>query len=346
MRSSKAGASAPKTRQGGAGAAAFLLAALPILMLGAGGIEAAHWLFLRQTLSHVLFDAGRAAATRHGQPAALAQAFEDALRVLHPDPRQRHAALAQRRQALDGPPWRIRILRPTRAAFQDHGNTDIRVAAGSPARDLMLIRNDRQPEQHAGAQARGWPGGRGPVSGSTIFEANTLELELTWPQRPLLPGVAALLRGMAASAPPGDYRQRVLAQGWLPIVRRVTLSMHSHPAQWPDLPDGRVIHGALQSVSVAGNQPGCPGHAGCATQWPGSAPGATADPDGGPIANDSLLPVDSGIGADGQTPAGGDSPDNGGQAQDDSGAQAVADGGTGVDGDVADEMPACDPPLP
>lgn len=325
--------------QGGAGLVGFLLAALPIFALGAGGIETAHSLFLRQALSHVLFDAGRAAATQQAQPAVLAQAFEGALRALHPDPRQLHAALAQRRRSFEGLPWRIRILSPARAAFGDHSNTDIRAPAGSPAQGLALIRNDRQQAQHARALARGWPGGRGPASGTTIFEANTLELELIWPHRPLLPGVAAILRLMAGVTPPGDDRHPILAQGWLPIVRRVTLSMHSHPARWPDLPDGRVIHGAAQPLPDGAARPGCPDTGGCTPQWTGSVTGAPAASGNESGLHDRLAPPidarpDPGTGgADATTP---DTP------------SGIGSSGTANDTvqPVVDEAMSCDPPLP
>uniref|UniRef100_UPI0033424394 pilus assembly protein n=1 Tax=Castellaniella defragrans TaxID=75697 RepID=UPI0033424394 len=236
------------TRQHGVGMAEFLLAALPILLLGAGGIETAHWLLLRQSLSFALVEAGRAAATRQADPAALAQAFEDALHILHPQAGQRDAALAWRRRALNGLPWQIRIVRPARASFLDHAAPDLDSPAGGTAQGLTLIRNDRQHEQYLRGLGLGWPDGRGPASGETIFEANTLVLELTWPHRPLLPGIAALLRLMAGPATPADYRQRVLAQGLLPIMRSAALAMHSHPANWPDLADGRVVHDGPTSI--------------------------------------------------------------------------------------------------
>ncbi|MER1966228.1 hypothetical protein [Castellaniella sp. GW247-6E4] len=297
---------AATARQRGAGMAGFLLTALPVLLLGAGGIETAHWLFLRQSLGFALVEAGRAAITRQAEPAALAQAFERALRILHPQPPQLEAALAWRRHALDGLPWRIRIVRPARAAFLDHADADLG-ARGAPAR-LATIRNDRQDEQYRRDRAKGWPEGRGPTSGDTIFEANTLALELTWPHRPLLPGVAAVLRLMARPSAPSDYRQRVLAQGLLPIMRSTMLAMHSHPARWPDLADGRVVHegsaptGAAHASGCRAGAPACLPIHNEAGPVPG-VPGPGLAPATGADSLDSGTPADKKAGAGDQPPS-------------------------------------------
>ncbi len=335
--------------------AGFLLSALPVLLLGAGGIETAHWLFLRQSLGFALVEAARAAATRQAEPAALAHAFERALRILHPQPRQLGDALAWRRRALDGPPWRIRIIRPARAAFLDHADGDLGAQASGAAAGLATIRNDRQLEQHRRSVVAGWAEGRGPASGETIFEANTLALELTWPHRPLLPGVAAVLRLMAGPGSPQDYRQRVLAQGLLPIMRSTALDMHSHPARWPDLPDGRVVHGEPATRGAEGF-PACPdGSAACVPpgNGPGPAPGAT-DTGAAP-------PDDAALGTGPGDPAGGPGDlasglDDPARWTDDDAGGAANDGKTGPDADASPGAPdpdvtppgdglACDPPL-
>ncbi len=221
--------------------AGFLLAALPILALGLGGVEAAHWSGLRQTLSLALMEAARAGAVRQARPQAIAQAFEHSLRIVYPDPQAAQRVLQARRTVL-GAPWRIRIVRPSSDAFLDHADPDLRGPRDHPGQ--ALIRNDYQARQHAHRLSRGWPAGRGPQSGLTIHEANTLVLELWWPHRPLMPGAAALVRALAPLA--GDPIQaRLMAAGYLPFRRRVGIAMHTHPAAWPDLADGRVTHGAV-----------------------------------------------------------------------------------------------------
>lgn len=266
--------------------AGFLLASLPVLTLGLGGIEAAHWAGLRQTLSLALMEATRAGATRQARPQAIARAFEHGLRMVYPDPLATARALRERRTTL-GTPWRIRVARPLPEAFLDHADPDLRGPRDHPGQ--ALIRNDYQARQQALRLAQGWPAGRGPRSGLTIHEANTLVLELWWPHRPLLPGMAAIARALAPLA--GDPAQsRLMAAGYLPFRRRAAVAMQSHPAAWPDMADGRVTHGTAPPPAWNTSQPGpggtpdmsgrpSPG-AGGTVEWaaPPEAPDTAEDP--------------------------------------------------------------------
>ncbi|MFT0532815.1 TadE/TadG family type IV pilus assembly protein [Castellaniella hirudinis] len=233
------------TRQGGAGMVGFLLALPPLLGVGLGGVELAHWMHQRQAISLILADAARAGATRQARPQDIARAFETGLRQLYIQPQLIERALRTRRQAL-GTPWTMRILQPTPAAFRDHADPDVKGPRQHPGQ--ALIRNDYQARQHARRIAQGWPAGRGPQSGLTIHEANTLVIDLWWPQLPMIPGIAALIRGLAplSSDPIG---RRMMARGYLPMRRQVRMVMQSHPADWSDLADGRIRYAA-------------PGHAG------------------------------------------------------------------------------------
>ncbi|WP_368648860.1 hypothetical protein ABRY97_07255 [Castellaniella ginsengisoli] len=303
-------------RQRGAGAAGFLLAAIPILTLGLGGVEAAHWSGLRQTLSLALMESARAGAVRQASPQAIAQAFEHGLRMVYPDPDAAGRALRTRRTTL-GIPWHIRIVRPSPAAFLDHADPDLLTPRDHPGQ--ALIRNDYQPLQQARRLAQGWPAGRGPRSGLTIQEANTLVLDLWWPHRPLVPGTALLLRALAPLAA-DPVQARLMAAGYLPFRRRAGIAMHSHPAAWPDLADGRVTHEAMPqgwlaaipaqggtagpleaAVPAAGRTPGeaAPAGPSPAPQPPGAqeAPGANA------TARDEGMEADAGPGAAACEPA-------------------------------------------
>ncbi|CAM5197769.1 hypothetical protein CDEF62S_03118 [Castellaniella defragrans] len=222
------------------GLAGFLFTALPVLWLGLGGVELAHWMQLRQSLSLVLIETARVGATRQADPRPMALAFERGLRTIYPAEGEPARILAERRRNL-GLPWHIAIQRPTPEAFTDHADPELQ---GTRAyRGQALIRNEGQPRQHAARMAQGWPQGRGPASGLTIFEANTLRLALQWPHRPLLPGMAALIKGLAPWAQEPRSRQW-MAAGYLPFHRQVTVAMQSPPAAWPDLPDGRITHEA------------------------------------------------------------------------------------------------------
>ncbi|WP_323012475.1 hypothetical protein [Castellaniella sp.] len=239
-----------KSRQAGAGMVGLLLALPPLLALGMGGVELAHWMHLRQAISLILTDAARVGATRQANPQAIASAFESGLRQLYIQPDTIQQALAARRQAL-GTSWIMHIVQPNPAAFQDHADPDV-VGTRQPL-GQALIRNDYQAQQHAQRQAQGWPQGRGPQSGLNIHEANTLVINLWWPQRPMVPGIAAILQGLAPlnHDPVG---QQMMTQGYLPIRRQVRMVMQSHPADWPALADGRIRYatatGAPEAIAL------------------------------------------------------------------------------------------------
>lgn len=243
---------------------------------------------LRQTLSLALMEAARAGATRQAQPQSIADAFEHGLRMIHPHPQTLTRVLGEHRRTL-GIPWRIHILQPSPAAFLDHADPDVAGPRAFPGQ--ALIRNDYQEIQQARRQAQGWPQGRGPQSGLSIHEANALVMELWWPQRPLLPGVAAVVRALAPFGHDA-LSSRMMAAGYLPFRRRVSVAMQSHAASWPALPDGRILY--LDT--------GLPGPAAPPAPWPPpiAAPGdrvpdATAPPPHGTGAPPPWLPPDESI---------------------------------------------------
>lgn len=248
-------------RQSGMGAAGFLLTAVPILILGLGGVELAHGLFVRQALSHALIEAGRAAMADHAHPDTLAEAFEHALRPLFLKSGSLPRALAQRTRDTGQAPWQIHIVQPHRTAFTDHADPHLRIAEHPIGQ--RAINHDYQALQHERHLREGWPQGRGPASGQTIFQANTLTLELIWPHEPLTPGIKAIMR--ALNPADDSYRSRAMAYGYLPIPRSVSLAMQSHPVEWPDRSDGKVIHGEM------GNGPGSPPIS-CTGLWSRCAP--------------------------------------------------------------------------
>ncbi len=248
----------------------FAVALAPILLLGLGCLEVAHWLFLKQAISLALVEAGRAAITQHASPAVIETAFEHALQPLYPP--TAHATAAQRvQQALRDrqarqpgvPPWQIQILSPGSDAFIDFAQPGLNVPG---AASLPAIDNDYQALQHQRHQGHMGTEGRGTASGLTIFQANALVLRLTYPHQPLVPGIGGLLRVIAATSK--GYRKIALAAGYLPIQQEIVLTMQSHPVLWPDLPSRKVVrtaayeedeNAAWAENNVIKNQPHCRG---------------------------------------------------------------------------------------
>lgn len=254
----------------------FTLLALPILMLGMGSVELAHWAFMRQGINLALLEAGRAAITAHNQSERIIQGFEQALRPLYVSAsqdaaRKVHSALAQREQALGGAPWQIEVLSPSAGAFMDFADPALQF--GAPA-----INNHYLAEQAARHASPG------PVSGQSIHQANTLVLRLSWPHRPRQPWLARLLKPLGN--PDGSYRQRALARGYLPMARQITLLMQSHPVQWADHPSGKVLYRS----ELGGNGLACRGWL-CHADGPLTAASPALAPLATPPAENVLAPA-------------------------------------------------------
>lgn len=267
----------------GQGSVEFLLAAVPILLMGLGGIEAVHWYFVRQAVSLALLQAGRAAITQQADPVALDHAFAQALLPLYaaPAPQQAQArlqrAMQRRTHATLLPAWRIRLVSPSLAGFQDFASSAPELARSDA---LPVIDNDYLHEQHQRRMAQGWPQGRGPNSGQNTLQVNTLVLRLTWLHEPLLPGVRNLMRQLA----PDDTRYGSLAMkrgGFVPVQREIALVMQSHAVAWQLPAHGRVtrLTGLHASATAELAAEDARADSGSALELPGgqaAVPGANA----------------------------------------------------------------------
>ncbi|RTZ42529.1 pilus assembly protein [Candidimonas sp. SYP-B2681] len=249
-------------RQSGASLIEFSVVSVPILLLGLGSIEITQWFFHKQAVSLALLEAGRAAITQHANPATIEAAFEHGLLPLVPatkanTARQRlDAALNQRRQATGAAPWRIEVISPPASAFTDFHDPSLSIMQQT---GLPAINNNYIAEQDQRKRSQGWPDGRGPESGMTILQANTLVLRLTYLHEPVLPGMKGLIRKLGT--PNKSYATHAMALGgYLPIVQDVALVMQSHPVNWP-LPsrNGKIVGQQAQPHTAAAPAPSCHG---------------------------------------------------------------------------------------
>jgi hypothetical protein len=221
----------------------FSVAAIPVLLIGLGGIEAAQWFYIKQAISLALVQAGRAGIVEHANPQVIEAAFERALSPLYPPTagrtsKQRMQAKFAQRSAKTGlPPWQIEIISPSAQAFQDF--SDKQSLKGRQT-GLAAINNSYQAEQDKRHRAKGWANGLGPRSGLSIHQANTLVLRVTYLHEPLLPGMRGLMRALSART--DSYASQSMARGgYLPITQRATLTMQSDPLDWPSPPSRKVI---------------------------------------------------------------------------------------------------------
>lgn len=216
----------------GMAATEFLLVSIPLLLVGLGAFEAAHWHRTRQAAGFALLESARAGAVSHADPAAIEEAFRKALQPLGSSPPR----------LPDGqPPWRIEILSPRAAHFIDFPGPD--------TNGMRTISHAYQDLQHRRAVSLGRPGGRGSLSGDTIFGANTLSLRLQYLHAPLVPGMRSLLRQLGASLPDAGFAaQSMRRTGALPILQTVAVTMQSSPWDWQH--GGQVLPDAPSSTQA------------------------------------------------------------------------------------------------
>lgn len=230
--------------QSGSGILEFILVAIPIVFISLGGIELAAWLNLRQSLSLALMNAGRAASSLHAKPEVIAAAFENSLLMAYPKPVNLKRRLDKNKADL-GQAWQIKILNPTAATFYDHQSESAHIT--SIENKQARINNYYQDLQHTNNINKGLINGRGQKSKADIFQANTLQLELIWPQQPITPLIGKIILLLQpllskSTSRQQDFYQTVFAAGYLPFKRNISISMHSHPVLWASMPDKRVIY--------------------------------------------------------------------------------------------------------
>jgi hypothetical protein len=170
----------------------FCIAMLPVMMLGSLILEVTYWHTARQRLALAVSQAVDLAAMQHGAEAVAWQ------------------HLKQKRPELHIQLHDVQPTSETIAIFSDFTDPALSQQFGQPT-----IRHDFLMAQHEKYKSRGWISGRGPLSGQTILEANTLSLTVTGWHKPYLSWLGSVMR---------------LWQGHNHIAIRVTQSalMQSH----------------------------------------------------------------------------------------------------------------------
>ncbi len=235
-------------RQHGFAMVEFLVVALPLLFAAMASYEASRWYMAREAVSLALLEASRAGSVNHARPQAIEDAFLDALAPLYApagtfrSPRERMLHLQKRfEQDSDRLAWDIAITHPNVAEFADFMQKDLPIAVktGNPA-----INNNYQHRQH-----QQYP--RGPVSGSTIYDANTLQLQARYLYVPVVPGMRTLLRTLFGAI--STSGSPLATHGALPISAAITIEMQSHPVLWLS---EETTHVRYKQLSAFANSPG------------------------------------------------------------------------------------------
>ena len=121
--------------------------------------------------------------------------------------------------------YRIELINPTRASFDDFNDPSLK----------KVLRTDARVIPNSGLAMRD-PGVIKNASKQNIFDANLLKVRITHGYRPGVPMVSILLTGVLAAADDGKdkFASELLAVGRIPISTDITLHMNSDAIEWAD----------------------------------------------------------------------------------------------------------------
>ncbi len=294
----------PAGRQRGAGLAEFVVVAPTLLAMALATLQYGLVFHAKSNLNYASFEAARAGAVGHADPAGIRRALLRAMTPYYGGGRtaaelagSAARATADLRQAL-----RIEILSPTRESFDDYYSADAARAIGTSARVIpstnLAHRScpvDRPHCDNDPARNR---------SGQTLADANLLKLRVTYgiPPSKQVPLAGRFFNWAVQTMNPADadaFRAALLADGRIPLVSHVTLRMQSDA----------VENALVQSVPGRGN--------GGVAEDPGAAPESAPLPRCDPLQPLCIPAAGGGVGAD--TGPGGAQSDGDGQSGDDSG---------------------------
>jgi hypothetical protein len=214
--------------------------ALPLLIVVI--LAAVQFAFVYQakaTLNHAVLQAARAGAVSNAAPSALRRGLARGLAPLaSPDASlQGVAETAARIEAELLTDARIRILNPTREAFDDF------------AVEVDGVRELPNDRLHAQSTQRGSRGGL------SLQDANLLRVEITYGYELKVPLVGGLLRRLLSSAREGDaFHQQLLRRGRLPITATATVRMQS-PLRFSELLVSRADLPEVERFAAATRAP-------------------------------------------------------------------------------------------
>ncbi len=181
-----------------------------LLLITLGAVQWALIYEARNTLNHAAFMAARAGATDHGSQTAIRLALGQGLLPLYaPDASAGSLAARAVEVGRDLALFtRIRILNPTREAFEDFGVDP----------DRSEIPNDRLYLA---------PTEPGPRSGLSVQDANLLKLEVLYGYPLKVPFVNKVVATVGAWVAPDPTHRAYLAAGRIPVLATAVVRMQT-----------------------------------------------------------------------------------------------------------------------
>jgi len=208
------------------------LVLIPLLLFAGLILELTHSQQVRQVALLALYEAARAGSTSRINNEILNHSFRDAIlplyatRGVHRSPAERLEAHAKNIMHETGLKlWQIEVTNPDALVFNDFSDALLSKKSGR-----ATLRNNYLAEQHQENIQKGWPEGRGPRSGKTVFEAHALKLELSLIYKPLVPGTGFILKILSTRR--SDRTAIAWGKGYLVANLLTEVMMQSDSQQW------------------------------------------------------------------------------------------------------------------
>lgn len=208
----------------------FVVVAPVLLLIGLALLQYALLFVAKNQVNHAAFMATRAGSMHNATAESISTAY---LRHLAPlygggsDPSEVAQAVARATTDMQGN-YRIELINPSRASFDDFNEPALRETLSTDAR---VIPNSGLPLRD--------PAVIGRHSGQNIFDANLIKVRITHGYKPGVPMVGrvfakALEVAHEASETRDDFAGRLIAAGRVPITTDITLHMNSPAIEWAD----------------------------------------------------------------------------------------------------------------
>jgi outer membrane protein OmpA-like peptidoglycan-associated protein/uncharacterized membrane protein (UPF0127 family) len=249
---------AARAAERGAAMVEFVIVAPALTMLGLGLLQFCLLYFAKSQIDHAAFLAARAGSMHNATAASISGAYLRGLAPLYGGGANAAEIDASRQRAaadMQGN-FRIELMNPTRASFDDFNDPALQAGLHTGARVI--------PNQ--GLAFRD-PAQIGKASKQNLFDANLLKLRIIHGYEPKVPLMRLLLQQAmqaqdqaAEAAQPGSvdkFSAKLHADGRIAVVSEITLHMQSDAIEWSD-PVWTSTPGADASPQPPADKPGAP----------------------------------------------------------------------------------------
>jgi outer membrane protein OmpA-like peptidoglycan-associated protein len=211
----------------GAAMVEFVVVGPVLVLIGLAVLQYCLLYVAKNQVNHAGFMAARAGSMHNATADSISTAYLRSLAPLYGgggNPAELAAAVSRASADMQGN-YRIELINPTRASFDDFNDPALKKVLKTEAR---VIPNS--------GLAMKDPAVIGQASKQNIYDANLLKLRITHGYRPGVPMAARVFTAalMAADDGKDKFASDLLAAGRVPVTTDITLHMNSDAIEWAD----------------------------------------------------------------------------------------------------------------